>query len=172
MKGYLFFMFVFAICLVSFKGRLAGEYDEVVQKSRQQVYKGVKTGRQRLRDADSVLVPAKLLGNFTDDYGIRYTVTDSLWTQHKGINYHIIKWNIKDQYLVAKNDAANPSDAGLYTRIDYMYFDNMAPFLWGFCLTVYDAKNDKEAESAAAADRQNPKKGCNGFPFSRMKRMD
>jgi hypothetical protein len=105
-------------------------------------------------------IPKQVLGNFIDDYGIRYTVTDTLWTQHSGINYHIIKWNIANQYIIARNDKANPSEAGLYTRIDYMSFQNMAPFHWGFCLTVYNAATETEAEIKAQADRQNPKKGC------------
>lgn len=117
-------------------------------------------------------IPARVLGHFTDDYGIRYTITTTLWTQHSGINYHIIKWNIKEQYLIARNGKNNPTEAGLYTRIDYMFFQNMEPFLWGFCLTVYDAKTDTEAETKAHADRQNPRKGCGGYPFSRMKRID
>jgi hypothetical protein len=53
-----------------------------------------------------------------------------------------------------------------------MDFSNMEPFRWGFCFTVYDANTDSLAEVTAHADRQNPKKGCNGFPFSRMKRTD
>ena len=117
-------------------------------------------------------IPAKVLGNFIDDYGIRYSITDSLWTQHPGINYHIIKRDTKEQYLLAKNDNNNPGEANLYTRIDYMWFENMKPFLWGFCLIVYDAKTIAEAEIKAKADRQNAKKGCGGFPFSRMKRVE
>jgi hypothetical protein len=120
--------------------------------------------------ADSI--PAHVLGNFMDDYGIRYTVTNTLWIQHTGINYHIIKWNTAAQYIIARNDNANPSEAGLYTRIDYMSFQNMEPFRWGFCLTVYNAATETEAESKAQADRQNPKKGCGGYPFSRMKRVE
>ena len=116
-------------------------------------------------------IPAFVLGNFMDDYGIRYNITDSLWTQKPGIRYHIIKWNTKEQWLIAKNDDKNPSEPGLYSRIDYMPFSNMKPFAWGFCLTVYNAKTDSIAEFSAKADRGNPKKGCGGFPFSRMKRI-
>ena len=65
-------------------------------------------------------IPSFLSGNFTDDYDIRYTISDSIWIQHPNVKYHILKWNTKDQYIIARNDAANPSEAGLYTRIDYM----------------------------------------------------
>lgn len=115
-------------------------------------------------------IPAFLKGNFMDDYGIRYTVNDSLWVQHPNINYHIIRWNLAEQYFIARNGDKNPTEQGLYSRVDYMRFENMQPFLWGFCLTVYNAKSDSLAEFTIKADRQNPRKGCGGFPFSRMKR--
>lgn len=114
--------------------------------------------------------PDFAIGEFTDDYKISYSISDSLWIQHPNMKFHIIKWNKKKQYLVAKNDSLNASDANKYTRIDYMQFEGMEPFKWGFCLTSYDAETDKIAEKTAYADRSNPKKGCNGYPFSRMKR--
>ncbi|MXV15609.1 hypothetical protein [Hufsiella ginkgonis] len=115
--------------------------------------------------------PAFVKGSFTDDYGIKYTITDTLWTQLPRTRFHIIRWNTKDQYLVARNDAKNPGEPGLYTRIDYLQFEGMDPWKWGFCLSAYDAANDSIAEATAVADRKNPKKGCNGYPFSRMKRI-
>lgn len=117
-------------------------------------------------------IPAVFTGNFVDDYGIKYTVNDTLWQQQPGTKFHIIKWNIKEQYLLARNDDKNPGEGGLYTRIDYMQFNNMKPWLWGYCLSVYDAKTDAIAEATAKADRTHPKQGCNGFPFSRMKRVE
>lgn len=113
-----------------------------------------------------------VLGNFTDDYGIQYTINDTLWVQHPSIRYHIIRWNKKEHYFIAKNDDKNPTEPGLYTRIDYMQFENMKPYLWGFCLTVYDAQNDSIAEFSVKPDRINPKKGCNGYPFSRMRKPE
>ena len=115
-------------------------------------------------------IPSWLKGEFTDDYRIRYSISDSLWMQLPNTKFHIIKWNLDEQYLVAKNDMENPGEGGLYTRIDFMQFKDMAPFEWGFCLTAYKAIDSVTAEKTAAADRSNPKKGCGGFPFSRMKR--
>jgi hypothetical protein len=115
-------------------------------------------------------IPLFLKGNFKDDYGISYTITDSLWIQHPKAKYHILNWNIKEQYLIARNDQQNVSEKGLYTRIDFMKLNQMEPWAWGFCLSVYDAASRLEAEKNKQADRQNPKKGCSGFPFSRMKR--
>ena len=116
--------------------------------------------------------PSFVLGAFKDDYGISYSINDTLWIQNPNIKYHIIKWNSKKQYLVAKNDAKNITDGNKYTRIDFMIFNEMEPYLWGFCLTAYDAETDIIAEKNAYVDRQNPKKGCNGYPFSRMKKID
>jgi hypothetical protein len=122
--------------------------------------------------AQSTKAPIFALGSFTDDYKITYTINDTLWIQHPNVKYHIIKWNPEQQYLVAKNSSGNPSDKNKYTRIDYMTFNGMEPFLWGFCLTIYDAETDKIAEETAYVDRLNPKKGCNGYPFSRMKKTN
>ncbi len=113
--------------------------------------------------------PAFLLGSFQDDYGIKYTISDSLWFQREAVKYHIIEWNQQEQWVLAKNNPLNPSEPGKYTRIDYRQFEKMEPFLWGYCYTIYDADTKEKALKAISADRANPKKGCNGFPFSRMK---
>ena len=113
-----------------------------------------------------------IIGNFMDDYKIHYSINDSLWTQFPKAKYRIIKWNAEKQYIIAKNDTNNQTEKNLYTRIDYMTFANMAPYEWGFCLTAYDAQTSDAAEANEKADRTNPRKGCNGFPFSRMKRVE
>jgi len=117
-------------------------------------------------------MPPFIKGSFVDDYGSRYTINDSVWTQLPNTKYHIIKCNLQEQFIIAKNDTANKTDKGLYTRIDFMPFENIAPYTWGFCLTEYDAANAQEAENTTAADRKNPRKGCNGYPFSRMKKVE
>ncbi len=116
-------------------------------------------------------VPSLLAGKFMDDYGISYTIKDSVWIQHPQSRYHIVKWNYAEQYIIAKNDSANTSGAGLFTRIDYTVLPNMEPYQWGFCLSVYDAKSESLAEGGYRADKKNPRTGCNGLPFSRMKRI-
>lgn len=116
-------------------------------------------------------IPTLLKGDFRDDYGIRFTISDSIWMQHPNAKYHIISWDTTAQYLLARNDENNPSDPGLFTRIDYMRLPGLEPFRWSFCLTVYKAKTIEEAKLSASADRENPRKGCNGFPFSRMERV-
>ena len=116
-------------------------------------------------------LPALLKGIFEDDYGIRYTIDDSVWLQHPGAKYHIIACDTTEQYLLVQNDKANKTDGSLFTRIDYMNFTGMEPFRWGFCLTIYNAATLEKAKATMPADRKNPKIGCSGFPFSRMKRL-
>lgn len=110
------------------------------------------------------------VGDFTDDYGIKYTINDSVWLQYPNTKYQIIHWDKKQKCIIARNADSNPTDAGLYSRIDYMEFKNMQPFTWGFCYTIYNAESEISAWQTIAADSHNPKKGCNGFPYSRMKK--
>ena len=116
-------------------------------------------------------LPAFLKGTFEDDYGIKYTINDSLWIQQPNAKYHIINCDTTEQYLLVQNDKANKTDGGLFTRIDYMNFTGMEPFRWGFCLTIYNADTLEKAKATIIADRRNPKIGCSGFPFSRMKKL-
>lgn len=114
-------------------------------------------------------VQAYVLGDFEDDYGLVYQVTDSLWIQ-EGLNtHHILKWNYDEKYLIAKNDKSNKGEANKYSRIDFMPFLDQGVYKWGYCLSVYDARSARKAERHKAADRSHPKTGCNSYPFSRMK---
>jgi len=115
-------------------------------------------------------VPEELLGNFKDDYGSVYHISNKEWLQGVHIKYHLLMYNKEGDFFIAQNDTANSSDGGLYTRIDIMYFKDMEPWHWGYCLTAYKAATIQEAINTAVADRANPRKGCNGYPFSRMKR--
>lgn len=114
--------------------------------------------------------PSILLGNFEDDYEITYTISDSLFTMEEHTIVHISEWNLEEQYFIGQNDSLNEYDPLLYTRIDWMTFEDMEPFMWGFCMTAYNASSADSARTMQAPDRENPKTGCSDFPFSRMKR--
>jgi hypothetical protein len=116
-------------------------------------------------------IPANILGKFEDDYGSNYTITNMTWLHASNMKYNLLKFNAKDNYLIVQNDTTNPSDGGLYTRIDFLNFKDMEPWRWGYCLTTYNAKTVEEAENTPPADRSNPRKGCAGFPFTRMKTL-
>jgi hypothetical protein len=115
--------------------------------------------------------PVTQLGEFADDYGIRYRITESEWTQLPRARYHIVKWAPAAGYLVARNDPANPSDGGLWTRIDWVPLTGMPPYEWAFCLSVYKAPTQAAAETSSVARKDTPRTGCNGHPFSRMRRQ-
>lgn len=114
-------------------------------------------------------IPDYLIGEFQDDYKIEYQLSDDIFIQKPSTRYHIIKWDIENQYFVARNDSLNAYDGNLYSRIDWVKFENMPPFDWGFCLSAYNASSLDSAEAIQIADKSNPKTGCNGYPFSRMK---
>jgi hypothetical protein len=111
-----------------------------------------------------------VIGEFEDDYGIQFQISHQEWFQLPDARYRIVSWRSDDQYLIAQNDSSNPSDPGLWTRIDWMTLSDMPPFEWAFCMSAYDAPTAADAERASHAIRDTPKSGCNGFPFSRMKR--
>ncbi|MEO1021580.1 MAG: hypothetical protein AAFW89_03480 [Bacteroidota bacterium] len=112
--------------------------------------------------------PSFILGNHQDDYAITYTIDEQVWLQHPEAKYNILEWVPEEQYLIAQNDSSNASYAGLFTRIDWIELSGMPPYEWAFCLSSYDATSVKEAASVTIANRDEPKSGCNGFPFSRM----
>jgi len=113
--------------------------------------------------------PTELLGHFADDYGNFFRVADSLFEQLPRGRFRIVEWNLGEQYFIARNAETNPSDAGLWTRIDWMRFTDMAPFSWGFCMTAYRAPTEAAARATPSANRATPRTGCNGHPFSRMR---
>lgn len=116
--------------------------------------------------------PDYLIGKFQDDYKIEYQLSENTFLQKPSTRYHIIKWDIENQYFIAQNDSLNAYDENLYSRIDWIKLENMSPFEWGFCLSAYNAPSPDSAEAIQIVDRSNPKTGCNGYPFSRMKPIE
>lgn len=115
---------------------------------------------------------SEYLGQFEDDYGIEYRISTTQFIQEPKIVYKILEWNTKEQYIITQNAATNPSEPSLFTRIDYVALSDMEPFSWGFCYTTYNAASASAAKATTAADKANLKKGCGGYPFSRMKKMN
>lgn len=115
--------------------------------------------------------PPLVLGRFADDYGSSFQVSATLFEQLPRNRFHIIEWNASEQYFLARNDSANSSDQGLWSRIDWMPLSGMDPYTWGFCFTAYRAPTRDAARQTPPANRATPRTGCNGFPFSRMKAL-
>ncbi len=120
--------------------------------------------------------PPSLLGDFIDDYGDRFTISATEWVQHPDsgyrntARYHILRWDSAGQFLIAQNDSANPGAPGRWSRIDWLPLAGMPPWNWAFCLSAYDAPTAQAAAATTIARRDTPKTGCNGYPFSRMRR--
>lgn len=112
-----------------------------------------------------------MIGEFIDDYGTRYTIQNDRWVQHPNAVYHPHAVHLNDRLLVARNDAENPTEAGLWSRIDWLLLDDDSEYAWGFCYAAYQAQSPEAALAEAASERSTPRTGCNGFPFSRMKRV-
>lgn len=113
--------------------------------------------------------PSFILGSFEDDYGNSFRLSPTLFQQLPSNRFHIVEWNVSEQFFIAHNDSLNSSDQGLWTRVDWTTFTGMAPYTWGFCLTAYRAPTREAARATPAANRATPRTGCNGYPFSRMK---
>lgn len=119
---------------------------------------------------ESSPAPALLLGEFSDDYGSSYRITADAFVQDGRQTYRVVSWHEEAQYLIAQNAPTNASAASKWTRIDWLALDGMAPYAWAFCLSAYDADSKATAEAVRIARRSTPRTGCNGFPFTRMKR--
>lgn len=115
--------------------------------------------------------PDFIMGQFEDDYSIRYTISDSLFTMEDHTKLHIMEWNPEEQYFIGQNDSLNPYDPLLYSRIDWVQFEGMDPYHWGFCMSAYNAISLDSARLVSGIDREHPKTGCGGYPFSRMKEI-
>ena len=115
-------------------------------------------------------VPDLLRGSFMDDYQVPHIISDSMWSLGSRDRYHIVGGSDSGRYLIARNGVGNTSDPGKWTRIDWMVLP-MPPYEWAFCLIEYKAESRTQAEANTSADRDHPRTGCNGFPFSRMRRV-
>lgn len=116
--------------------------------------------------------PDMVVGDFIDDYGSPYSISPTQWAHGAEAKYRIVEWFVGDEFLVAQNHADNPGEGGLWTRIDWVQLDGANDYPWAFCYTVYDAETRAAALEAPPSGRDMPRTGCNGFPFSRMKRVD
>lgn len=116
--------------------------------------------------------PPSLLGAFDDDYGGRHTVSRTEWRQGTKARYAIVEWAPTERYLIARNTDDHPTAPGKWTRIDWVTLDGMAPWTWAFCFSAYDAPSRDSAAATRVAKPETPRTGCNGFPYSRLKRAE
>jgi hypothetical protein len=109
---------------------------------------GCATGHSKPAAASHGLPDPDLIGAFSDDYGNNFRISATLFEQLPRARFHIVEWHAADRFLIAHNDASNPGDAGLWTRIDWVPLDGMAPFTWGFCMSAFRAATQDAARTA------------------------
>lgn len=117
------------------------------------------------------VAPEHLIGDFEDDYGIRYSISRASWLQGEGTEYRIEQWDEEGRTVLVRGPAIG-DDPGLWTRIDWVELpDDGSGYTWGYCYAAYDAESESAVREAPAADRLNPRDGCGGYPFSRMRAL-
>ena len=117
--------------------------------------------------------PSFMVGHFVDDYGIRYSITPDSWTQGREARYSVVAWDQAARQVLVRSSVATAAGSDLWTRIDWVELDGPdGEYPWAFCYGAYDQGGREAAQSAPASERRSPRTGCNGFPFSRMKRTD
>ena len=118
----------------------------------------------------NIALPKFMIGVFEDDYGVSYKIERHTIHLLPNDKYHVIQVNLNERYLILQNDSLNQFAASLYSRVDFQQLENMNPFKWAFCFSNYEAESVEDALITDNIDKSNLKKGCNGFPFSRMKK--
>lgn len=113
--------------------------------------------------------PALLVGDFVDDYGSTHTISTESWI-HGSAEYRVVSWDAEAQHAIAQNAERNPTERGLWSRFDWVLLDASSEYPWAYCQIVYDAEDEQRARDAAPANREEPRNGCNGHPYTRMKR--
>lgn len=107
---------------------------------------------------------------FVDDYGTGHTIDDSLWVHGPRNRYHLVEWHPESGFVLARNDVANVADGGRYDRIDWLMLRDGNEWTWAFCIATWDAPSLAAARAVTLADTTNPRSGCGGYPFTRMRR--
>lgn len=115
-------------------------------------------------------VPQFLTGEFVDDYGIEYSISAQEWLQHPATRYRIVAW-LPGERILVQSDSGSSGGPGLWTRIDWVRLEDAGTgYVWAYCYAAYDARSREEVVAAPPAQQDSPRIGCNGYPFSRMKR--
>ena len=114
-------------------------------------------------------LPDFMIGSFSDDYDITYSISDSLFSMGSTTIIHILEWDTEKQFFIGQNDSSNTYDPLQFSRIDWIELSEMESFTWAFCMSAYNAPSTDSARATTTTNPQSPKTGCNGYPYSRMK---
>ncbi|NRB48148.1 MAG: hypothetical protein HRU41_10785 [Saprospiraceae bacterium] len=115
-------------------------------------------------------LPAFLIGEFEDDYGVHYQIDQQVFRLLPNDKFHIKGVNKAEGFLILQNDSLNTYAPSLFTRIDYQKLKNMDPYEWAFCFSSFEEVSVEDATNKVNTQKTDLMTGCNGFPFSRMKK--
>ena len=115
-------------------------------------------------------LPPFMVGAFEDDYGVQYHIDNKVFQMLPNDQFYILSVNQEAGFIILQNDSLNSFAPSLFTRIDYQELTQMAPYEWAFCFSSFEAASVAHAVDSVHTQETDLMKGCNGYPFSRMKR--
>jgi len=115
-------------------------------------------------------LPPFMMGAFEDDYGVQYHIDNKVFQMLPNDQFYILRVNQEAGFIILQNDSLNSFAPSLFTRIDYQRLTQMAPYEWAFCFSSFEAVSVAHAIDSVNTQKTDLMKGCNGYPFSRMKR--
>jgi hypothetical protein len=131
----------------------------------------VLTGCSLSRQAasPSATPPAEILGDFIDDYNTRYRITTDRFLEGR-TTYRIVEWQPTAKYLLAQHTDSTGANAARWSRFDWVLLPDQGMYRWGYCHSAWRAPSLDSARHTLVVNRDDPRRGCNGHPFTRMRR--
>ena len=101
----------------------------------------------------------EIAGNYMDNFGSSHTITQTEWDDGFGI-FHILTYSNAADFLVARNDSGNAFNPDLFSRFNWVFFQNDLYYRQ----SPNDAPTEAEAGATDTADRTDPPNGGCGLP--------
>jgi hypothetical protein len=113
-----------------------------------------------MRSPQPETMDALLLGSFEDDHRHRFEIGPQSWSQEPGARLVVVEWLNRERSILARTRSDDrASDGELWTRIDWVRLDDIAPWTCRFCLVIWDAPTRGAALAARLADPDRPRIG-------------
>lgn len=113
--------------------------------------------------------PEALLGDFVDDYNTRYGITAERFREGR-TTYRIVEWHTAEEYLLAQHTDSTGADIARWSRFDWVMLPDQGVYRWGYCHSAWRAPSLDSARHTRVVNRDDPRRGCNKHPFTRMQR--
>ena len=99
-----------------------------------------------------------IAGTYNDTNGYFHEITSTQWAMYSTQGdafYRVSAYSNDDTYVIAQNDASNAENPGLWSRFDWVIWDDD---VW-ICHTATDAESEDAALASDTADASNPPGG-------------